>query len=188
MANFNYFVTITYDDELHTEESFRKKLKQTLNNFSSKKGWKYIGVFERSPEKQRLHFHGLFLIPDGTMPGELMEVRDYDTRNHKMQTSYQCAYFATRFGRTDFEPLGQNELGASVNYILKYIDKTGEKLIYSRGLPQYFISDIADEDVICPYDENEMKFVLNDRFTCYDYGEEIGIVSADVIERLRKCN
>ena len=76
----------------------------------------------------------------------------------------------------------------SINYMVKYIEKSGEKLIYSKGLPQYFISDIADEDVICPYDENESKYVLNDNFTCYDYGEEIGIVSDEVIERLRKCN
>lgn len=188
LQQFNYFVTFTYSDELHTEDTFRKKLKQTLNNFSSKKGWKYIGVFERSPEKHRLHFHGLFVIPEGTMPGELIEVRDYDTRNHQMQTSYQCAYFVTRFGRTDFAPIGQDEIGASVNYMLKYIEKTGEKLMYSRGLPQYFISDIADEDVICPYDEEERKYVLYDRFTCYDYGEIMGTVSPEVIEKMRKSN
>jgi len=188
LQQFNYFVTFTYSDELHTEESFRKKLKQTLSNFSSKKGWKYIGVFERSPEKHRLHFHGLFVIPEGTMPGELIEVRDYDTRKHQMQTSYQCAYFVTRFGRTDFAPIDQDEIGASINYMLKYIEKTGEKLLYSRGLPQYFISDIADEDVICPYDEEERKYVLSDRFTCYDYGEIMGTVSKEVIEKMRKSN
>jgi len=72
--------------------------------------------------------------------------------------------------------------------MLKYIEKSGEKLMYSRGLPQYFISDIADEDIICPYDEEERKFVLYDQFTCYDYGEVIGTVSKDVIEKMRKSN
>lgn len=38
-----------------------------------RKGWKYVGVWERSPEKQRLHFHGIFYIPEGTMPGMLLE-------------------------------------------------------------------------------------------------------------------
>ena len=72
--------------------------------------------------------------------------------------------------------------------MLKYIEKTGEKLMYSRGLPQYFISDIADEDVVCPYDEEERKYVLNDQFTCYDYGEVMGPVSREVIEKMRKSN
>lgn len=63
LQTFNYFVTFTFNGKLHTEESFRKDLKKTLANFASRKGWKYVGVWERSPEKQRLHFHGLFYIP-----------------------------------------------------------------------------------------------------------------------------
>ena len=43
----NYFVTLTYDDQLHTEESFRKRLKETLSRFASRKGWRYMGVWER---------------------------------------------------------------------------------------------------------------------------------------------
>lgn len=63
LPNFNYFVTFTYDSALHTEDSFKKKLKNTLGHFSSRKSWRYIGVWERSPEKKRLHFHGVFDIP-----------------------------------------------------------------------------------------------------------------------------
>ena len=51
------------DDKLHTEQSFKKKLKIALQNFSSRRGWKYMGVWERAPETNRLHFHGLFKIP-----------------------------------------------------------------------------------------------------------------------------
>ena len=188
LQTFNYFVTFTYSDELHTEDSFRKSLKKLLSNFSTRRKWKYIGVFERSPKKQRLHFHALLYAPDGTMPCELKEVKGYSVRLGKVQTTYQCDYFTKRFGIVDFEPINQNDIADVTKYLTKYIEKSGEKLIYSKGLPQYFISDIADEDVICPYDENESKYVLNDNFTCYDYGEEIGIVSAEVIERLRKCN
>ena len=65
LQTFNYFVTFTFNGKLHPEESFRKSLKKTLANFTSRKGWKYVGVWERSPEKQRLHFHGLFYIPEG---------------------------------------------------------------------------------------------------------------------------
>ena len=68
LANFNYFCTFTYDDKKHTEESFQKQLKICFRNLCNRKDWKYMGVWEKSPEKQRLHFHGLFNIPDGTIP------------------------------------------------------------------------------------------------------------------------
>lgn len=57
---FNFFVTFTFDDSKHTEESFQTTLKTCLQHKSSRKGWRYIGVWERSPEKKRLHFHGIF--------------------------------------------------------------------------------------------------------------------------------
>ncbi len=53
LQGFNYFVTFTYDGQLHSENSFRKGLKSTLSNFSTRRGWKYVGVWERSPEKKR---------------------------------------------------------------------------------------------------------------------------------------
>ena len=88
LADFNFFVTFTYSDELHTEETFRKKLKNTLSLFSYRKGWKYIGVWERSPEKKRLHFHGMFYIPEGTMPGKMKEVSGYNfsSINERLRT------------------------------------------------------------------------------------------------------
>ena len=65
----NFFVTFTFDDKLHDEESFRKALSRCLQHFSSRKGWLYIGVWERAPETKRLHFHGIFYIPEGSLPG-----------------------------------------------------------------------------------------------------------------------
>ena len=52
-AVFNFFVTLTYSDELHTEESFKKGVKTCLRNLCYRSGWKYIGVWERSPEDDR---------------------------------------------------------------------------------------------------------------------------------------
>lgn len=77
LQDFNYFCTFTYDGAKHTEESFMRKLRGCFKMMCHRKGWKYVGVWERSPEKKRLHFHGLFYIPDGAMPGELIEVKDY---------------------------------------------------------------------------------------------------------------
>ncbi len=189
LQTFNYFVTFTFNGKLHTEESFRKGLKKTLANFASRKGWKYVGVWERSPEKQRLHFHGLFYIPEGTMPGLLFEKSDYSFKSHRRQITVQNTYFNERFGRSDFEKIDDyTMLGNSVAYLMKYLEKTGEKIVYSKGLPQYFISDIMDEDVVTTIGLEDKKLLLFDDFTCWDEGEYIGTVNADTIAQLRKSN
>ena len=190
---WNYFVTFTYDDKKHDETSFRKKLRECLSRLSTRKGWKYIGVWERSPEKQRLHFHGLFNIP--TMIGELTEVKDWDSRAHKRRTTLQNTFFTERFGRNDFsiinEPLQTQN---AVRYIVKYLEKSGERIVYSKGLYEYFISDIMDEDIICPYnspDEKQYcdnKYILFDNFRCWDEGLYMGDVCPETIAKLRKTN
>lgn len=189
LQRFNYFVTLTYNDALHTEESFRKKLRNTLSHFCSRKGWKYIGVWERSPKKQRLHFHGIFYIPDGTMPGVMEKVNSYSFSEHKRQITLQNDYFNTHFGRNDFRIIeSKSHVGEAVAYILKYLEKSGEKIVYSRGLPQYFISDIMDEDIVCPIGMEDQKLLLFDDFTCWDEGCYMGEVSRDVIKQMRKSN
>ena len=189
LQDFNYFVTVTYDSAKHTEESFRKKLKSCLGHFCTRKEWRYIGVWERSPEKQRLHFHGIFRIPDGTMSGYLFEKKDYNFKSHRRTSTVQNSYFNERFGRSDFEKIVDNvRIGDALVYIMKYIEKSGEKIVYSKGLPQYFISDIMDEDVVCPCGLEDKKLLLYDDFTCLDEGEYIGTVGEETIKRLRKAN
>lgn len=189
LQEFNYFCTFTYDSQKHTEESFRNKFRHTISNFAKRKGWKYVGVWERSPEKQRLHFHGIFFIPEGTLPGMLIEVEDYNFKSHRRQVTNQSIYFNERFGRSDFEPITDpRRLGEAKAYLMKYIEKSGEKLVYSRGLPQFFISDIMDEDIVCNIGSEEAKLLLYDDFSCYDQGVFVGQVSSDVIKQLRKAN
>ncbi len=188
LANFNYFCTFTYDDKKHTEETFRKKLKNKLSLLAYRQGWKYMGVWERSPEKQRLHFHGLFNIPDGTMPSGMEIVRDYSKPNHKMQESQQNKYFLENFGRNDFKELNKHRLGESLAYLMKYIEKTGEKIVYSKGLYQYFISDIMDDDVVSTIGQEDKKLLLFDDFDCWDEGCLMGKVSEETISLMRKTN
>ena len=190
LANFNYFCTFTYDNKLHTEESFKKKLKTCLRNLCFRKQWRYMGVWERAPETNRLHFHGLFNIPKNTIPGKLLKKRDYSFSGHKMQESIQSEYFNNRFGRNDFKEIDENErrLGNALAYLMKYIEKTGEKIVYSKGLPQYFISDIMDEDVVCKIGQEDKKLLLFDNFKCWDEGCLIGEVGPEVIKRMRKEN
>lgn len=189
LQDFNYFVTFTYNSELHTEETFRKKLRTCLRHLVERTGWKYIGVWERSPEKKRLHFHGMFYIPEGSMPGLLFEKKDYSTKNRRMQMSVQNTYFNENFGRSDFEEITSSYVyDDAINYMAKYIEKSGERIIYSKGLPQYFISDIMDEDVLSPYGVDDRKLLLFDNFRCWDEGCYMGRVSKEVIAQMRKCN
>lgn len=189
LQKFNYFVTFTYDGKLHTEDSFRKGLKNCLRHLVERKQWKYIGVWERSPEKQRLHFHGIFYIPEGTMPGMLLDVNDYNFNTHNRQITHQNTYFNERFGRSDFELIDDmDKMGDALAYIMKYIEKSGEKIVYSKGLPQFFISDVMDEDIICFTGLEDKKLLLSDDFTCWDEGCYVGKVSKAVIAQLRKCN
>ena len=191
IGSWNYFCTFTYDDKLHNEESFKKKLSNCLKKMSHRKGWIYIGVWERSPEKNRLHFHGVFNIPEGAMVGKLIEVTDYSFNTHKRQTTTQNTYFNKRFGRSDFSPIQSNmdAIQDAKRYLMKYLEKSGERVVYSKGTPTYFISDILDEDVVCSMDEKKgIKLILFDDFQCLDEGCYMGKVSPEVIAQMRKAN
>ena len=186
-GRWDYFVTFTYDNDKHTEESFRQSLRNALKHLVSRKGWKYIGVWERSAS-ERLHFHGIFYIPEDAMIGELKQVSDYSTKQHRMQTTYQNTHFSRRFGRNDFKAIDKNEVIESVRYLLKYIEKSGERLVYGGDLPTYFKSDITDEDIVCPTGVDGKKMLLYDDFNCWEGGCLVGKVSPETISRLPKCN
>ena len=95
------------------------------------------------------------------MIGEIVEVKDYSTKQHKMQTTYQNDHFLKEFGRNDFKPIEiPNDISQSVKYLLKYIEKSGEKLVYGGKLPTYFKSDILDEDIACGFGVDEKKLLL----------------------------
>ena len=79
-----------------------------------------------------------------------METKDYSTKDHRMQTAHQNTYFLERYGRNDFQALGSpTEVQHSLGYLMKYIEKSGERLIYGDCWT-YFVSD-SWRDVICPY-------------------------------------
>lgn len=190
LGGWNYFCTFTYDDKKHTEETFKKKLANCFKKMCYNKGWIYIGVWERSGN-DRLHFHGLFHIPENGMVGELTEHRDYSTKAHKMQTTLQNSYFSKRFGRNDFKPIdtrNQKALDEAKNYLMKYIEKSGERIVYSQNTPTYFISDILEEDVVCTIGQEDRKLLLFDNFSCFDEGCYIGEVSPETIKQMRKTN
>ena len=185
---WTHFCTFTYDSNKLTEEQFREKFLNCLRHLAYRKNWKYVGVFERSPDLKRLHFHGIFLISQ--MIGEIVETKDYSTKTHQMQIARQNTFFLERFGRNDFRPLDQHSIQDAIGYITKYINKTGEKVLYSRGLQTYFVTDIVEDDVACTTGQEDRKIVLFDDFNCFDFetGEVLGQVSKDkgLINKLPK--
>ena len=189
LQEWSFFCTFTYSDKLHTEESFRKSLRNTLKHLVNRKGWKHIGVWERGGDTNRLHFHGIFYIPPNSMVGVIVETKDYSTKDRRMQTAHQNTYFLERYGRNDFQPLGSPmEVQHSLGYLMKYIEKSGERLIYGGDLPTCFKSDVMDEDILVSYGIGNRKAVLADDFTCISDGEIMGTVSKEVIEKMPKAN
>lgn len=170
LNKWNYFVTITYDDKKHDEESFRKKLRRCLSNLHTRRGWKYMGVFEHAPETHRLHFHALMYIPDGEMIGNVAELRDYSTAQGQMQITHSNTFFADSFGRNDFEQLNEQELrhGGTINYLLKYISKTGERIVYSRGIPTAICMKVKDKDIATSMEDYVTKYLLFDDVINYE--------------------
>lgn len=187
---WNYFITFTYDSAKHTEETFKEKLRNTLKHLVSRKGWKYIGVWERSTKnKERLHFHGIFYIPENGMIGKIEQVTDYDTRKHRKQTTYQNTHFLKHFGRNDFKGICKYEIKPSVRYLLKYIEKSGEKLVFGGKLPTYIKGSILDEDIICPTGIDDKKVILFDDFTCIDKdGVVRGKATPEVLAQMPTAN
>ena len=187
LNDFNYFVTFTYDDEKHTEETFKKALSKCLSNLASRKDWKYAGVWERAPKTNRLHFHGIFNIPEGTMPGIMIEEDDYNFKLHRRKKTIGNSFFKGKFGRCEFDKISSyQDKGQVMCYLMKYIEKSGEKIVYSRGLARYILTQVYEGDVVCPFDEYETKYILYDNFVCWHEGEYIGEISKEIIEQMPK--
>ena len=166
LSLWNYFVTLTYDSsKWESEEEFRKALLTCLSHLSCDFGWRYMGCFERGEKTNRLHFHGIFYIPNGNMKGFMRKSRYYSFRDRRMHDSMINTFFAERFGRNDFEFIGKNKssvVGVS-NYILKYIRKSEDKVIYSRGIVNIFETIVNSEDIVFSYNCTYcIKYMLYD--------------------------
>lgn len=164
LNKWNYFLTFTYDCDRHSEKTFKEKLRKCLSNLHSRRGWLYMGVWERAPETGRLHFHAVAYVPDGQMVGNIYERRDYSTKKRAYQITHPNTFFEARFGRCDFAELSDAELkhGNTMSYLLKYLEKSNERIVYSRGIPSEFYKLVDDSDVACEFFDFVRKLVLFD--------------------------
>jgi hypothetical protein len=164
MYCWNYFVTFTYDPKKHTAESFRKKLRKCLSNLQTRRGWKYMGVFEEGGERGTLHFHALLYVPKDKMIGRIEPKREYSLKRRGRYTRYANTFFEENFGISDFQELNPVLLkrGGTLRYLLKYISKTGEKIVYSRGVPAEIYKKLGESDIAGTFIDYVTKYVLYD--------------------------
>lgn len=171
LNQWNYFVTISYEDgRFDSEEDFRATLGRCLSNLHTRRGWNYMGVFEYGEENGRLHFHALVNVPDDEMVGSLTFTRRYSTKRKCWEESCENSFFRVRFGVNQFDAVRHQDIqsGKMVNYILKYLLKSGEKIVYSRGVPTDFLADLGDDEIAVELVDFVRKFVLfDDTFTLW---------------------
>ena len=54
LQEWSFFCTFTFSDALHTEESFRKSLRNTFKHLVARKGWKHIAAQKTIVCKRRI--------------------------------------------------------------------------------------------------------------------------------------
>ena len=164
MNRWNYFVTFTCDPKKHTQESFIKKLRKCLSNLHTRRGWKYMGVFEYGEENSSVHFHALIYVPEGEMIGKIVRKRQHSRKRGGMYTRYANTFFEEYFGISDFQEVNPILLkrGGTSRYLVKYINKTGEKVVYSRGTPAEIYRELSDNDIVGTFFKYVLKYVLWD--------------------------
>lgn len=191
LHELSYFCTFTYDDKKMDEQTFERRLLNTLRHFASRKGWKYMGTWERGGDTNRLHFHAIMYIPNDKMSGEIVQKRDYDVKKRRMVEYTTNTFFEKRFGRNTFDLIDGTALtlNTAIGYIVKYIEKSGGRIICSKGLRTFVETDVDEADIVTPLREYEdKKYILYDDFNVYRDGTKLGAISPSVLARAKTVN
>ena len=171
---FNYFVTFTYDDELHTAESFKRKLHIKLKNEAYRRGWAYMIIKEEGEKTKRIHYHALMYIPKEGMIGELFwNNRPTEKSNAKgekywvTEKQLENTWFNANFGMTNFQEITYVQgTMLPLDYIQKYMNKTEERIKYSRHIPSYEIKELPDDrvkiEMTYPDNKTVRGFIVSD--------------------------
>ena len=165
IVEWNYYVTFTYDDKKETEESFMKRLKKVFSNFKVRHNWLVIAVPEEGEQNGRRHVHAFIYIPEGEMQGELFTNKLWSKKKRRWTYFTDNTYFARRFGHSVWKPINRNDLSGNglSKYLEKYLEKSGNRFFYSRGIPSEIDMVIDTEtDVFCTFCNYGMKVMLYD--------------------------
>ena len=123
-----------------------------------------MGVFEEGWANGTLHFHALLYVPENEMIGEIVEKNEYSTKRGEVHTRYGNTFFDESFGRSDFQELNPVLLkrGGTLRYLVKYIVKSGEKIVYSRGIPAEICKELPPSDIVDEFLDFVTKYALFD--------------------------
>lgn len=73
-------------------------------------------------------------------------------------------------------------INTAIEYIIKYLEKDGGRIICSKGLHTFLETDIDNKDIVCRLREGEdKKYILFDDFKVYKDGKELGTMSPGVL-------
>lgn len=131
--DWNYFLTITFNEEKVDRFSFEdtsKKIRKYLNNYKNKHDYdfKYLIVHE-CHKNGAFHYHGLLYL------SHAKTLKDSTKRDNKGNIIYNWETW-----KNGFSTLTKiNNLEASCNYILKYLNKDIDKE-YVKGRRRYYYS------------------------------------------------
>lgn len=164
LHQWNYLCTFTYDSALLSEEAFEKRLLVCLQHLASRRSWKYMGVWERGELGGRLHFHAITYVPPDQMIGALYPERYYDKKTHRMRDAWRNTFFDLKFGRADFSALSENDVrcGPALSYLVKYLQKTGGRIIYSRGIPTELLLNIEECEIALKFEDYVPKVIISE--------------------------
>ena len=98
------------------------------------------------------------------MIGKIVKKLEYSTKRGGRRTRYGNTFFDENFGISDFQEVNPILLrrGGTARYLVKYITKTGEKALYSRGVPREICREFNDNDIVGTYFDFVTKYVLWD--------------------------
>lgn len=81
------------------------------------------------------------------LPERGLQLQDAPQAGHNTEHIFQRAVRSLRFRAVG----GYGVAGLGIGVYHEVPGKTGEKIVYSKGLPQFFVSDVMDEDIVCPF-------------------------------------
>lgn len=159
--DFNYFCMFTYDDKKIKPNKFKKKLERNLKSLHFNNGWDYIGAWQYSKTNERLVFRALIYIPDKKDIGGYEEIASYSYSTHTRITCRQNKYFADKFGRNDFVKIEDEEsFNKAIKSISGLIEKSKEKIVYSKNLPMYYISDLLGSEIVATHIGEKYRVIV----------------------------
>ena len=174
LGNWNYFARSPM-----TIKNTRKKASKKLELFQKlchRKGWIYIGVWGSVPQSGNdCTSRSVLRAPNAGW--SFVEHRDYSTKNHQMQMTLQNTYFNARFGRYDFSPLTDENLGEATAIWWNILKNRASVSCIPKTRPPISFRTFWTMTWFAPSEQEDKKLLLYDNFSCFDEGVYIGTVS-----------